>query len=693
MRALLLLATLLAWLAAPLAQAQPAPRRPVALSVEGVFGNETTLGDGFDAISVQATNQTTATLRGHVQITVVQYQQPEQVTRMPLDLPAGEARRAVVTVFCPDSASIRASYVADGGSVLAEASMSATYGQSARGLVVLADPPRLRGALLDMTTNVRAPNWGYAGGGMSASGVPLGIVGFDARTGDAIAPTSALGWSGIGVVAASIPALTRLSDEQRDALEGWIHAGGRVVLFPRTDADLSAPFVHAHFPELARGTRLERVDGQPPIAELTCGAAQRDHFGCIARAGFGAVYVADFDGAAPPYVELPTTRALVQSVVDQASGGLDPDMPALAFGRHVDETADNYGYYGSATRMSFGRLRAALDPNEGYRPALALVGVLLFFYVLAIGPLNFWLVGRRKTPTLALATTPAIAFACALLMFLVGYVGKGVLMRYRRVEIVETVSGDHVGLARRYTGFYFTRPTSMDVVSPEHGSIGRILGGSGGVLYQGDTSTTLRSASGGLWETIFTREEHVIDLSEGVSFVVDERRLASVVNRTGRPLRHAFVVDAQGRVYVVGDVASGSTVDIPRDSALYLPPNGYYDVSSSDVAALRDALGLGPGEEAYALGLQRLLATFPSGNVPVLYALTDPDPEPAATPAFTSERDLRILRVVAEMPSSPLYLPTGNIVELDDAAEPTPAAPADPMGSALQQFFGGGGTR
>ena len=46
-------------------------------------------------------------------------------------------------------------------------------------------------------------------------------------------------------------------------------------------------------------------------------------------------------------------------------------------------------------------------------------------------------------------------------MFFVGYLGKGVLMRYRRVEIVEAVEGDTVGLARRYTGYYFTRPSSM----------------------------------------------------------------------------------------------------------------------------------------------------------------------------------------------------------------------------------------
>ncbi len=669
------------------ASAQPSPRRPVTITAEGVFGNEALIGDGYNAIEITAHNNTTATLRGHVELSVRQWQQAEQLVEIPLDLPSAESRRAIATAFVSDSATIEARYVVDGGGIIAATSVTASYGQTARALVVLADPPRLRGALLDLTTNVRTPAYGYGGGGTTASGVPLGIVSFDARTGDPILPTSALGWSSAAVLAASAPTLTRLGEDQLDALSGWLHAGGRVVLFPRTDADFAIAFVRQHFPDIRRGEVQERVDGQAPIAALACGSAHREHFGCSVRVGFGALYLADFDGAAPPYVELPSTRAIVSAVVDQANGGFDPVTSTLAYGRHTDETTDAYGYYGSAQRLSFGRLRAALDPNEGYRPALALVGVVLFLYVLLVGPLNFWWVGRRKTPTLALLTTPVAALACAAVMFFVGYLGKGVLMRYRRVEIVEAVEGDSVGLARRYTGYYFTRPGSMQTPGPEDGGVYRLLGGSGGTIHIGDTHQTLRDVSGSLWETVFTREEHEIDLGTGITFTLDERRLAAVHNGTASALHNAFVVDAAGTVYVIGDVPAGASADIPRDGALFLPTSGFYDVNAAEVGTLRDALGLSRDDSAYALGVARLLGSLPSGLIPVLYARCEAEPAPSATPTFAVERDIRIVRVVPNLPVPDVYLATGSIATVT----PAPGTePTDPLEGALRGFFGSG---
>lgn len=674
---------------ASIAHAQQPPRRAVTLTADGVFGPEALLGDGYDALSITATNNTTATLRGHVEVAVRQWQQPEQVVEMPLDLPGNETRRAIVTIFVTDSAAIEARYVVDGGGASGafSTSVTASYGQSARALVVLADPPRLRGALLDLTTNVRTPAFGYGGGGTTASGVPLGLVAFDARTGDPVLPTSALGWSSVAVLAASAPTLGRLSADQLDALEGWLHAGGRMVLFPRTDADLGSPFVRTHFPEVRRDGVQERVDGQAPIVSLTCGAAHRERFGCSTRVGFGALYLADFDGAAPPYVELPSTRAIVSAIVDQANGGFDPVASTLTYGRRTDETADSYGYYGSAQRLSFGRLRAALDPNEGYRPALALIGIVLFLYVLLVGPLNFWWVGRKKTPTLALLTTPALALACAAVMFFVGYLGKGVIMRYRRVEIVEAVEGDSLGVARRYTGYYFTRPSSMQTDGPDDGGVYRLLGGSGGVVHQGDARPTLRDVSGSLWETVFTREEHEVALGQGVTFTLDDRRLAAVHNGTTEDLHGAFVVDAAGNVYVVGELAAGASADIPRDASLFLPTSGFYDVTSSEVGTLRDALGLAPSESAYALGIARLLGSFPAGLVPVLYARGEPEGAPTASPSFAVERDLRILRIVPNLAVPDLYLSTGTIAEVTPPTD-GPRDPSDPLGDALQGFFG-----
>jgi hypothetical protein len=672
--------------------AQPMPPAPVALTAEGVFGNESLLGDGYSALTITATNTTSSTLRGHVEVVIRQWQQPEHAEELPLDLPGGETRRAVVTIFVSDSAEISVRYVAD-GRVVGVTSLSPAYGSGAEALVVLADPPRIRGALLDLQTTVVTPTTGYAGGGPQASGVPLGVVAFDARTGDPILPDSALGWASVGVLVVSAPALARVPERQLSALRGWLHSGGRLLVFPRTDADLALPFVREHLGTITRSTTQVMIDALPPIPGLECPTGTlAESFGCSARAGFGAIYIASFDGTAPPYVDTPSTRAVVEAIVNASNAALDPVRPSLPFAEHTDDMSDGNTYYGSAQQASFGRLRAALDPNEGYRPALALIAVVLFLYVLLVGPLNFWWVQRRKTPTYALVTTPALALACVVVMFMVGYLGKGVLMRYRRVEIVEAVAGDDTGLARRYTGLYATRPTTIEIPGPEQGGIMRIAGGSGGLVRAGDEHATLEDVRAGLWETVFTREDRTLPLGEGISFDVDGARLANVVNRSALDLHNAFVIDGMGQVFLVGDIAAGATAPIARDSTYFVAAGStFYDASSLEVGTLRDALGLTRDDDAYVLGIARLLGSqLVTGYLPVLYARAETDAEPASSPSFARESDLRILRVVPAYTQSTTYVIGGGI---HDVPVNPPSAPTDPMGAALDSLFGGGGAR
>jgi len=65
-----------------------------------------------------------------------------------------------------------------------------------------------------------------------------------------------------------------------------------------------------------------------------------------------------------------------------------------------------------------------------------------------------------------------------------------------------------------------------------------------------------------------------------------------------------------------------------------------------------------------------------SGILPVLYARLDAAEPPAATPEFTRELDVRILRVVPRMPGSPIYVP--NLPAPVSAAAPTIGASSPP---------------
>jgi hypothetical protein len=690
MRTLLSLAaiTLGIGLATP-ALAQPAAPPPVTLRASGVFGDEAVLGQGYDTLVVDVHNVTTATLRGRVEVVVRQWQVAERVTEVPLDVPAGETRRAMPTVFLGDSASVEVRFVAD-GRPLATTSLNPQFGTVAPALVLLSDPPRLRASLLDLQTDVTPPSYGYGRAGPQTVNVPIGIVTFDPRTSDPVLPTSSIGWANVGVLVASAPSLSRLDEQQAAALRGWLHAGGRMLVFPRTDADLSSPWLTPTFGTLGRSSEEEIIDGQPPIHRLDCGTHVRERFGCSERTGFGVLYVADFDGASPPWSEsaVPTTRAVVSAIVNASNQGYDYVAGALPLGRVADDTTDTTTYYGSQ-RPSLSRLRQALDPNEGYRPALALVGIVLFLYVLVVGPINFWWVGRRKTPTLALVTTPALSLACVAVIFLVGYVGKGVVMRYRRIELVDVVDGDTLATSRRYTGYYFTRPSGTEIAGPEHGGILHVLGGAPGPVLDGERPS-LRDAHGGLWETVFTREDHTEDLGGAIAFARDGSRLAQVQNGSTRAIEGACVLDMAGQLFMVGAIPAGGTAEIPRDPAYSIGPSpSFYDETAPEVAAMRECLGLSYGDERYVLGLMRQLGTGVIARLPVLWARTAPDP--ASSPTFSAEEDLRIVRVVPNWPASPIFLTAGSIADLEDAPPPTPA-PDDPVGAALQNFFGHGST-
>ena len=126
-------------------------------------------------------------------------------------------------------------------------------------------------------------------------------------------------------------------------------------------------------------------------------------------------------------------------------------------------------------------MRVALDPNESYKPGLAIAAVLLLLYVVLVGPVNFRFIGKRGTPTLALLTTPALAALGLVAMLGVGYIGKGVLMRYRRVEVSEAIEGERFAPSRRYTSLFLTRPVVFDLDAPARGALTMVPGGMGDV--------------------------------------------------------------------------------------------------------------------------------------------------------------------------------------------------------------------
>src|SRR5690606_15700931 len=124
-----------------------------------------------------------------------------------------------------------------------------------------------------------------------------------------------------------------------------------------------------------------------------------------------------------------------------------------------------------------------------------------------------------------------------LVLLVVGYIGKGVSMRYRRFEVVELIEGQERAPARRYTGLYSTRPGSFGLPVTPRGEVALRIDGSRQVgptyVHEGD-GVRLADFRAGLWETVFLREDRIVDLGGTIRFERDGRRLSAVVNDSPR---------------------------------------------------------------------------------------------------------------------------------------------------------------
>lgn len=649
---------------------------PVRVEVGALFGEGMLLGQSYTPVLVTLENRTQRDLAGELDVRTESYDGGHERHVVPIDLPAGQTRQANLTLYVgPVRNRVSARYVV-GGRALGRGAENVTF-NGAQGVVVLGDPPRLRGALLDLDVEEALPH------GPRQVRVQVGAVSMDARSGDPLLPEEPAGWASVKLLVASAHVLARVSDAQREAMADWLRTGGRLLVLPRSAAELDAPFLR----ELAGtvGAEPSRAgsalvpEGVAHLA-LSCSEGQRvESFGCSAPVGLGRVYLASYDAMSAASIETGVPRELVRSVYAAAETG-----PALAFARGYD-SLDHDAYYGGAS--SFGALRATLDPNEGFRPALVLAALVLLLYVVVIGPINFGWVQRKNRPVLALITTPLAALGCMIVLLVVGYIGKGVSMRYRRFEVVELVEGQERAPARRYTGLYSTRPGSFDLPLTPRGEVAqRIDGGrqSGPTYVHDGSGVRLADFRAGLWETVFLREDRIVDLGGAIRFERDGRRLSAVVNDSPHALANAFVVDSGGELYRVGDVAAGTSSTIPRASTVSVLGSWY-----AAAETIRHAMPDLPEEGApYLHGLAMLmmedLVPRPDG-APVLYARV-PVPPSSIGDVFAHEADHRWIRVVASMrgravaPAPPPADPGAELYRFADTDLPRDAGVASDAG-------------
>lgn len=617
---------------------------PSLVSAQGI---ELALRNGFNMegsafVLVDVINRSSQEIRGTLELTVDENSGGQRF-RIGADVPPRDRRTFQFETGFPSGA-LKAK-LRQGERVLGEA--ESWHGGNAESIIILADPPRLQSSTSGLTGSRDEP---YGG---QAFDYVTGTVDFDAA-GDPIVPRRVQGWRGVSLVVATVRELERLDESQLEALRQHIFSGGRILITPGT-------------PEEVRAASVQRLAGDVRVSGtmLTSSEAlwQPEYFGGGRALGYGYVWLCTKDINAPSSVGSERVKGLLRRIVTRAPT-VRPQLPL-----YDDESTTNNWQ----SQQSFRELRAALDPNASFRPALGLVAVLLLIYVLAVGPLNFSYVQKRGKPTLALITTPILSFGCLVLMLLVGFIGKGVTMRHRSITWVESLAGESHGIRRTYHGLYSTRPATFDL---EADGITRFAGNSSVTLTHdigpsGDeTLTGIRSS---LWSTTLVREEEVVPFGM-VDFALLDGELQSITNRGEEALLGSIIVGNGGRVFEVGDVPPGQTAVIPRTPSYFASPGGEDGLARS--------LGFGEDDEEI-VGGQFCLVAVASTTAPIFFARLDRSDGTIAL--FAEESSATLVSV--QMPAQEFPIAGGvpsawdiGTGPLDDATPESSMSSGEPVG-------------
>ncbi|NOY93945.1 MAG: hypothetical protein GXP55_22405 [Deltaproteobacteria bacterium] len=641
----------------PLAHGQAQPPL-VEISAEGLFGDSVGMPSGDSMLRITLHNRGTTNLSGSLEV-ANGFGGSVPPHRMRLDLPPGATRLRLFPIRRDGMSSPVVRYRV-GRRELGRSSVNLPYGGAA-GVVVMAESSSLRVSLDGMSIERQDPY-----GGVRNVSPPLGDVAMAPLTGDPLLPDQPLGWGGVELFISEASLLERIGPAERRALAAWVRGGGTLLVFPRTEADLHLAYLREWVGDITR--REVGDEGAPRYARASTLVPENsssvvligdshttaEEFGLSAPFGFGRVFVASYDMAAPDVARGTAPPELVRAILSRPK---QRGVSAPLFSPGVDDT-DGLSWTPTVDRQA---MRSALDPNESFRPALGLVAVVLLLYVFAVGPLNFSWVERRGKPVLALLTTPIVAALCLFLLLAVGYIGKGTRMRYRRVQIAELREADSLGTTRIYTGLFAARPVSFDLEPAPLGNLYPALVDDAVKPEWVDVSdgrARLRDMRAALWETAFLREDGTFDLGGSVTFEREGARLARVQNHTPHALLGAVVIDAAGSVYEVGDVPAGGEASIPMAASSSVDANStFYGDTDPRLGQLARALGLDPDEELDTdalFGVARLVGSITTAPLPSLWARLENEGDAPIAGIFAREHELRLLRILPDTPSSPV---------------------------------------
>lgn len=284
-------------------------------------------------------------------------------------------------------------------------------------------------------------------------------------------PADHKGYDAVRLVVVRSKLAGRLSEAQLGALRTWIGLGGRlVVVIPRNQAAIRTDawlidllpaeiegVAEMRLGELVSGSgdelTLVTLWGERRVAARTLWASPAGDLALAISVGAGEVIALGIDPTSLNDAGLKSPlgqrlRMLLEAIL---MAPVREDLRA----RH----------YWSA---------AQIDPKFSgilLLPNIWVVTGLLMLFVVVVGPLNFYLLRKRRRLELAWATIPALSVVFFLAVYAYGVVSKGGDQHYARAEILHLGEGSSEGLLLSYGVQFSPRRSVYEFDAGEAGSV------------------------------------------------------------------------------------------------------------------------------------------------------------------------------------------------------------------------------
>jgi hypothetical protein len=404
---------------------------------------------------------------------------------------------------------------------------------------------------------------------------PVSGQGFVAELSAPDLPPIGQAWQGLDVLVISDSDTGVLTAEQRLALSGWVAGGGRLIVAGGPGWQKTAAGLGELLPARITGTRtLPALDelhgythddteltgptvvavGQPaPGASVALAAADGMPLIITKNVGYGMTAFLGFDPALEPLRRW------------EGAEGVYRNLLAVA--------ASRPGWSGGFRNWYSASEALNAIPGLELPNALQLCGFLAV-YVLAVGPLNFFVLNRLKRRELAWATIPALIVVFSGLAYLGGYRLRGTQATLHRLSVVQVWPNAERAQVDMLVGLFSPRRTEYDLeISGD--SLARPLpsntygsgSGAGETTLEQDGVTRIRDLRvdiGGV--EAFVAEGHIpapaIHSTLQLSVQGGSALLAGQVSNNSELTLTGAVLLAPGAVERFGDLEPGQTLNV-----------------------------------------------------------------------------------------------------------------------------------